>query len=62
MVDVLSKMEDSVEDEEWLLAMLIFPSPDWIEELKASYQNYEENHKLMETVQGNSNLPKEFHW
>lgn len=42
--------------------MLIFPGPDWIEELKASYQDSEEIHKLMETVQGNSNLPKGFHW
>lgn len=41
--------------------MLSFPNPDWVEELKASYQDLE-TQKLIEIVQYNFNLPKGYQW
>lgn len=60
VADSLSRREDSVEEKQGLLAMLSFTNPDWVEELKASCQDSKETHKLMETLQGNSSLPKRF--
>lgn len=42
VVDVLSKKMEDVVSHEPLLAMISFPSPEWVEELKASYRDSNE--------------------
>lgn len=37
VVDVLSKRHECVEEIEGFLALISFPNPNWLEELKGSY-------------------------
>lgn len=60
VADALSRKLEEEEPHEAVLTMISFPTPDWVEELKASYGGLVEAQQPISSLSSSSDQPKGF--